>query len=118
MLPDSQRTLILSASHEKSCPIIKRTGGKLYHILFVTLNSITHTKRYSPNIGDRNETIFRDYIYIDVNTVLFCKMQSDENVRIMIFNIRYGVAQDGLNSWEYRQSILIDCLKKHKPDMS
>ena len=52
-----------------------------------------------------------------LSTILFCKMQSDEHIRIMTFNIRYGVAQDGPNSWEYRQSILIDCLKKHKPDI-
>jgi endonuclease/exonuclease/phosphatase family metal-dependent hydrolase len=50
-------------------------------------------------------------------TFLFCQMKKDENIKVMTFNIRYGVAKDGPNSWENRQSILIDCLKKHQPDI-
>lgn len=35
----------------------------------------------------------------------------------MTFNIRYGTADDGENSWESRKSILIETLKKHRPDI-
>ena len=52
-----------------------------------------------------------------LSTIQFCTKQSDANIKIMTFNIRYGVAQDGPNSWEHRQSILIDCLKKYQPDI-
>lgn len=35
----------------------------------------------------------------------------------MTFNIRYGTAEDGVNSWQNRKSILIEVLKKHHPDI-
>ena len=35
----------------------------------------------------------------------------------MTFNIRYGVAEDGPNSWEFRQPLIIDCLRKFQPDI-
>jgi endonuclease/exonuclease/phosphatase family metal-dependent hydrolase len=38
-------------------------------------------------------------------------------IKIMTFNIRYGTANDGENRWELRKSILLDCLKKYKPDI-
>ncbi|RQV98064.1 MAG: endonuclease, partial [Calditrichaeota bacterium] len=35
----------------------------------------------------------------------------------MTFNIRYGTAEDGENSWEKRKSLLIEMLKKYRPDI-
>lgn len=35
----------------------------------------------------------------------------------MTFNIRYGTADDGDNSWKNRKSILIETLKKYQPDI-
>ncbi len=35
----------------------------------------------------------------------------------MTFNIRYGTADDGDNSWENRKSILIETIKKYQPDI-
>ncbi len=50
-------------------------------------------------------------------SIQFCKTQSESNIKVMTFNIRYGVAKDGPNSWEFRQPLLIDCLKKYQPDI-
>ena len=35
----------------------------------------------------------------------------------MSFNIRYGKAKDGPNSWEFRKNILFNLLRKHEPDL-
>lgn len=36
---------------------------------------------------------------------------------VMTFNIRYGTADDGLNSWKYRRPMVVDVIKKHDPDV-
>ncbi len=50
--------------------------------------------------------------------MVFCsQQQTREELRIMTFNIRYGTADDGENSWPYRQSHLIDVIKRYHPDI-
>jgi endonuclease/exonuclease/phosphatase family metal-dependent hydrolase len=49
--------------------------------------------------------------------LMFCETIHEQNIKIMTFNIRYGTAKDGENSWEHRHSILINCLKKYQPDI-
>ncbi len=46
-----------------------------------------------------------------------CKKNEPINLKIMTFNVRYGTAKDGENSWEHRNSILLNCLKKYPPDI-
>ena len=46
-----------------------------------------------------------------------CSQDSNKIFKVMTFNIRYGTAKDSLNSWPYRRDILVDCLKKNKPDI-
>jgi len=46
-----------------------------------------------------------------------CQKTQTTDMKIMTFNIRYGTASDGENSWEHRQPLLIDCLKKYQPDI-
>jgi len=46
-----------------------------------------------------------------------CQPEKGKTLKVMTFNIRYGTAKDSLNSWPYRRSILIDCLKKNTPDI-
>ena len=36
---------------------------------------------------------------------------------IMSFNIRYGLADDGENSWQYRREFVFDVIQDHKPDI-
>jgi len=38
-------------------------------------------------------------------------------LKAMSFNLRYGTAKDGENSWEYRKGIMIDMLKEYHPDI-
>ncbi len=47
-----------------------------------------------------------------------CSNQQKMNeIKAMTFNIRYGTANDNTNSWEHRKLILINCLKKYRPDI-
>ena len=39
------------------------------------------------------------------------------SVTIMTFNIRYGTAEDGTNSWYYRAGAVIDMINDQKPDL-
>lgn len=36
---------------------------------------------------------------------------------VMTFNIRYGTAKDGENSWERRRDLLVETVKRHEPDV-
>jgi len=36
---------------------------------------------------------------------------------VMTFNIRYGAANDGENSWDKRKDLVFDVLRKHSPDV-
>ena len=41
----------------------------------------------------------------------------DAAVRVMTFNIRYGTAPDGENSWPHRKEMVLDVLRKYKPEI-
>lgn len=38
------------------------------------------------------------------------------DLRVMTFNIRYGTANDGDDSWKHRRELVFDVLRKHRPD--
>lgn len=38
-------------------------------------------------------------------------------VDVMTFNIRYGLADDGINSWDHRKQIVLDVIEKESPDL-
>jgi endonuclease/exonuclease/phosphatase family metal-dependent hydrolase len=42
---------------------------------------------------------------------------AEEIVRVMTFNIRYGTAQDGENSWDRRKELLVDTIRNFDPDL-
>jgi len=46
-----------------------------------------------------------------------CDLGGSKHVRVITFNVRYGTADDGENSWENRKGILLDVLKKSSPDI-
>jgi endonuclease/exonuclease/phosphatase family metal-dependent hydrolase len=39
------------------------------------------------------------------------------SVRVMSFNIRYGTAKDGEDSWDKRQDFLVDTIRAYNPDL-
>jgi endonuclease/exonuclease/phosphatase family metal-dependent hydrolase len=43
-------------------------------------------------------------------------MDTSTSIRVVSFNIRYGFAEDGLNSWPHRASAVLDLLKSTKAD--
>jgi len=40
-----------------------------------------------------------------------------ESVNLMSFNVRYGVADDGANSWKYRKGLVFDTVRKTQADI-
>jgi len=42
---------------------------------------------------------------------------SQNKIRVMSFNIRYGTANDGENSWKFRNENVMETIKKFKPDI-
>lgn len=50
--------------------------------------------------------------------VLICGAASaDITLQVMSFNIRYGTAMDGDNSWRHRKDIVVDTIRKYSPDL-
>jgi len=45
-----------------------------------------------------------------------CKSSSELDFSVMTYNVRYGLADDGENSWEYRKDNLVSLIKKYNPD--
>ncbi|MBN1480018.1 endonuclease/exonuclease/phosphatase family protein [candidate division KSB1 bacterium] len=43
--------------------------------------------------------------------------ETDSTLDVMSFNIRYGTAQDGANSWPYRDELVFAVLQDHDPDI-
>jgi endonuclease/exonuclease/phosphatase family metal-dependent hydrolase len=43
--------------------------------------------------------------------------QEDGDLRVMSFNVRLGVADDGANSWEHRKSLLAKTIQDFDPDL-
>ena len=39
------------------------------------------------------------------------------SMKLMTFNIRYGTARDGDNSWDKRRQLVFDLIKRHDPDI-
>lgn len=43
--------------------------------------------------------------------------QAPDPIRVMSFNIRYGTADDGRNSWEFRRDLVGQVIRQHDPDI-
>jgi endonuclease/exonuclease/phosphatase family metal-dependent hydrolase len=51
-----------------------------------------------------------------VVSLISCKPSAELDFSVMTYNVRYGLADDGENSWEYRKDNLVSLIKKHNPD--
>ena len=49
--------------------------------------------------------------------LLQCKSVANQPVHIMTFNIRYGLANDGLDSWQYRKQNVVNLIEHYHPDI-
>jgi len=43
--------------------------------------------------------------------------QQQDSFRVMSFNIRYGSADDGENSWEYRKQLVVEIIGEYQPQL-
>ncbi len=50
-------------------------------------------------------------------TLLTAPVFADIDLKIMSFNIRYGTANDGDNSWVYRKETVVNTIKHYTPDI-
>jgi endonuclease/exonuclease/phosphatase family metal-dependent hydrolase len=50
-------------------------------------------------------------------TLLTAPVFADIDLKIMSFNIRYGTANDGNNSWVYRKETVVNTIKHYTPDI-
>ena len=53
---------------------------------------------------------------------VFCdRLQAEESkkneLRVMSFNIRLGVANDGENRWDLRKDLVVETIRKYNPDL-
>ena len=76
---------------------------------------------------------YRQFIYLLVFVLLLTTSCSESNniktrdvkfdpiepgvVRFMTYNIRYGTADDGQNSWQYRKNLVFDTIADHRADI-
>lgn len=55
-----------------------------------------------------------------LSAVIFCAPgtgDAPDPIRVMSFNIRYGTADDGRNSWEFRRDLVGQVIRQHDPDI-
>ncbi len=58
------------------------------------------------------------YLFIFCLSISLIQCAPPQNtVSIMTFNLRYGTADDGDNSWEFRKDMLIECIQQYNPDI-
>ncbi|PKL81567.1 MAG: endonuclease [Ignavibacteriae bacterium HGW-Ignavibacteriae-3] len=66
----------------------------------------------------RRAVVFLIYIFF-LSSLTFIPLaaQPTEDLRVMTFNIRYGTANDGENSWQFRKDNVVSTIKNFKPDI-
>lgn len=47
----------------------------------------------------------------------YCINPKQEPIKVMSFNIRYGLANDGDDSWEFRNEMVMEVIRDHAPDL-
>ena len=50
-------------------------------------------------------------------TISYSQQKTNDELNVMTFNIRYGTADDGENSWEYRKNNVVETIKNFNPDL-
>ncbi|MCX8066124.1 MAG: endonuclease/exonuclease/phosphatase family protein [Candidatus Hydrogenedentes bacterium] len=66
----------------------------------------------------KKRVIFFMIVSVSIFLLLNSGASSSENViKIMSFNLRYGTAPDGANHWNNRKEILVNAIKQYSPDL-
>jgi endonuclease/exonuclease/phosphatase family metal-dependent hydrolase len=62
--------------------------------------------------------LFALYLILPLtDAILFAKDGSEPELRVMSFNIRLGVANDGDNRWEFRKELVVQTIREFNPDL-
>lgn len=54
-------------------------------------------------------------LYVFITTITYSQQKTNYELKVMTFNIRYGTADDGENSWEYRKNNVVETIKNFNP---
>ena len=75
----------------------------------------------SKEITFSKRAFFKKLLFLQIFVLILlintCKIDKAHNLSIMTFNIRYGLADDGINKWEFRRELLFQTLKKYDADL-
>ncbi len=61
--------------------------------------------------------LFLAILFLAISNPLYSDTIEKESIKVMSFNIRYGSADDGENSWEYRKNLVFDVIKNYSLDI-
>ena len=50
-------------------------------------------------------------------TIGFSEESDERDLKVMSFNIRLGVANDGPNHWDKRKELVVQTIRKYSPDL-
>jgi endonuclease/exonuclease/phosphatase family metal-dependent hydrolase len=74
----------------------------------------------SPDDSPNNLNVAMLRVFLIFTSLIFATLVGSsqaEPVRVMTFNIRYGSADDGENSWPHRRELLIKVIRDFNPDI-
>jgi len=57
------------------------------------------------------------FAFLPLSIAVGVAQESDNPIRVMSFNIRYGTANDGINRWDLRKEFLIETIQAYSPDL-
>ncbi|MBT3668340.1 MAG: hypothetical protein HN548_12755, partial [Opitutae bacterium] len=68
------------------------------------------------------EFLFSFWFLLCMVLAVFCdRLQAKDSkkseLRVMSFNIRLGVANDGKNRWDLRKDLVVETIRKYNPDL-
>ena len=55
-------------------------------------------------------------IFVSIIILMIVENVKSQNISVMTYNVRYGLADDGKNSWEFRKDFLASQIKFYNPD--
>lgn len=64
-----------------------------------------------------NIFLFNVFVFISLQSHTQAQNSNSNELNVMSFNIRYGTANDGENSWQYRKENVMETIKKFNPDI-
>ncbi len=56
------------------------------------------------------------FVFTILCTIIFTQYSHSQHISVMTYNVRYGLADDGENSWQYRKEFLADQINFYNPD--